>query len=215
MAVIPTTGKKEFAGRRGAKPRLLAILSVGFFTNPYGEEGGRAMRCRSARDHDARRCVYRRSKQIERLSALRWSEIGDRQMPSMTALVVDDDAVFVVALAAMLQGLGLRAAIARSGAEALHLLYEGINIDFVLSDVSMPRMTELELARILSEKRPDLPVILMTGRPSALDSSVPAHGATLLKPFSAHALLLALEPVVSTANLNRGSEALQSRVADQ
>ena len=136
-------------------------------------------------------------------------------MPSMTALVVDDDAVFVVALAAMLQGLGLRAAIARSGAEALHLLYEGINIDFVLSDVSMPRMTELELARILSEKRPDLPVILMTGRPSALDSSVPAHGATLLKPFSAHALLLALEPVVSTANLNRGSEALQSRVADQ
>jgi DNA-binding NtrC family response regulator len=122
-------------------------------------------------------------------------------MRSMTVLVVDDDLEFGDALAALLQQLGLNQTIARSGREALRLIDMGVDIDFVLTDVAMPGMSGLELQRTLSTRRPTLPVILMTGRCSALDASVPAYGATLLKPFSVQALLLAIENVASTGGL--------------
>ncbi|MCB1179553.1 MAG: response regulator [Leptospiraceae bacterium] len=52
---------------------------------------------------------------------------------------------------------------ASNGKEALQLINDGIKIDIVLTDISMPIMDGLELQKRLEEICPAIPVIAITG----------------------------------------------------
>lgn len=48
-------------------------------------------------------------------------------------------------------------------------------IDLLITDQTMPVMTGLELARAISQVRPELPIILCSGFSDAIDDQVTAH----------------------------------------
>ena len=74
-------------------------------------------------------------------------------------------------------------------------------IDCLVSDVAMPVMDGVALARAVQAARPGLPVILVTGRPdllprSLLDSASPYR--VFKKPFNGQELLTAVAEALRT-----------------
>ncbi len=87
---------------------------------------------------------------------------ADASLAGLSILVVDDDLGVCQSLAELLRHQGCEAGIATTAAEALRVLAER-SFDLVLSDVVMPDMDGYDLYMELKERRPELPVILMTG----------------------------------------------------
>ena len=78
--------------------------------------------------------------------------------------------------------------IARMAREALELFDQADSYDVLLTDVVMPgEMDGVALARRLRERRPDLPVVLISGFSEALAG---AHEFTVLRKPCAPAQLL-------------------------
>jgi two-component system cell cycle sensor histidine kinase/response regulator CckA len=110
-------------------------------------------------------------------------------------LVEDEEAVRAVARRVLIK-YGYTVVEARHGAEALELLAAGdAEFDVVLTDAVMPQMSGLELVAAIAYRRPELPVIVMSGytdvdlvRRGALDSDT----SILAKPFTAETLLRAV-----------------------
>jgi CheY-like chemotaxis protein len=75
-------------------------------------------------------------------------------------LVVDDDPLILSSARAMLEDLGHVVTVASSGAEALVLLQDRSNMDVVMTDYAMPGMNGFELATLIRQQWPDLPVII-------------------------------------------------------
>ena len=82
---------------------------------------------------------------------------------AMTVLVVDDDALVLMATAAMIEDLGHVVIEAASGAEALDIVERNPKLDLVVTDHAMPGMTGMQLAEALAALRPSLPCVLVTG----------------------------------------------------
>lgn len=78
-------------------------------------------------------------------------------------LVVDDDPLISSSTAAMLEDLGHDVIEATSAAAALEILRAGEKIEVVVTDHAMPNMTGLELAGLIREQWPWIPVILASG----------------------------------------------------
>ncbi|MFC1461989.1 sigma-54-dependent transcriptional regulator [Verrucomicrobiota bacterium] len=76
-------------------------------------------------------------------------------------LVVDDEAPVRKVLSRLLQTEGHDPIMAGGGEEALKVL-DSEEIDLLISDVKMDDMNGLELTRQARDRRPDLPVVLMT-----------------------------------------------------
>ena len=95
------------------------------------------------------------------------------------ALVVDDDPLLLELIASMLADLGCDTVTARSGRDALGRLASDRSIDMLFADINMPGLSGVELAERARDFRPELRVLLVSGRESD------AHGFPLLrKPFS-------------------------------
>jgi CheY-like chemotaxis protein len=114
------------------------------------------------------------------------------QMPrGFVVLVVDDDAETVTLLAQLIaDAFGCRVLEATSGEEALRIVDSGV--DLVFADVVMPKKDGLTLAHLLRRRTPDLPVVLVTGRPDVVDWVIENGGIALLKPYSIERLAAVL-----------------------
>jgi DNA-binding NtrC family response regulator len=78
-------------------------------------------------------------------------------------LLVDDEVTFLEALAERLQIRGLEVVCARSGREALTAVEEQ-TFDAVVLDLSMPGLDGIETLRRLRQMRPELQVMILSGR---------------------------------------------------
>ena len=78
-------------------------------------------------------------------------------------LVVDDDELVLLNSTYMLEDLGHKVIPASSGAVAMAMLQGGGDVDLVITDQIMPRMTGLRLMEEIQQYRPGLPVVLATG----------------------------------------------------
>jgi CheY-like chemotaxis protein len=114
-------------------------------------------------------------------------------------LVEDEDDVRALARE-VLERHGHTVLEARDGAQAWALFErEGCRIDFVLTDVVMPRMSGRELVDRVRVTRPDMPVLYMSGY---TEDAIVRHGvrdASLLllaKPFSPSDLLRKVREVL-------------------
>jgi signal transduction histidine kinase len=83
---------------------------------------------------------------------------------SETILVVDDDASLREVTSEFLRGGGYTVLLAESAAHAIQIAesHEGV-IDFLLTDVIMPKMNGRELASRLSKPRPEMKVLYVSG----------------------------------------------------
>lgn len=80
-------------------------------------------------------------------------------------LVVDDEPLVLRLLCKTLERAGYHPVCAGDGHEAMRLVATQA-FDVVVSDISMPRMTGVDLLRAVRERDQDLPVILLTGEPT-------------------------------------------------
>jgi CheY-like chemotaxis protein len=104
-------------------------------------------------------------------------------------LLVEDNKHVGKVSTELLQDLGYAIEWADDAAQALKLIAEDERaFDLVFSDVIMPGMNGVELATIIRERYPHLPVVLTSGYSNALAESA-HHGFELIqKPYSVEAL---------------------------
>jgi CheY-like chemotaxis protein len=115
-------------------------------------------------------------------------------------LLVEDDALVRASTAAMLGDLGYAVLEAISAAEALKLLEGGVGVDLMVSDHLMPGMTGADLARLVREHWPAIPVLIISGYADV--EAIAADLPRLIKPFrqaDLAAALAALAPRPSMA----------------
>jgi PAS domain S-box-containing protein len=125
---------------------------------------------------------------------------GPAKSPSKTILVVEDEPLVLRNVVRGLQQRGYTVLSAANGQEAL-LVFEKTKgkIDLLISDIIMPGMNGKELAEKILERRPGLPVLLISGYPADV---IAKHG--LLRediPFLE-------KPFVSSVIANKVSELL-------
>jgi two-component system cell cycle sensor histidine kinase/response regulator CckA len=107
-----------------------------------------------------------------------------------TVLLVEDEDEVRGYAATVLRGHGYAVEEAASGAEALAGVEAGLEFDVVVTDVVMPGMSGVELARRIEELRPGMPVLFVSG--FAEDPILQGSGGRmpfLPKPYRPDALL--------------------------
>jgi FixJ family two-component response regulator len=128
---------------------------------------------------------------------------SDRGVGSVTSLaasivaVVDDDEHVLQSLENFLESHGYRVLPYRSAAAFLadEVL---LDIDCLISDVSMPVMDGFELQLRVGRECPQLPVILITARPEVSGSNIASFNnrGFFQKPFDGEALLQAVASAI-------------------
>ena len=118
---------------------------------------------------------------------------------SKLILLVDDEEEIRIATSTILENAGNRVVMAEDGEQALSLLttYEE-EFNLVITDIKMPNMDGVTLARKTQEIAPSLPVILTTGYADVsnqLTSSESLHYQFIRKPYRAEELLHAINEV--------------------
>ncbi|MES2177046.1 MAG: PAS domain S-box protein [Gemmatimonadota bacterium] len=116
-------------------------------------------------------------------------------------LLVEDETPVRVTLARTLTRRGFDVVEARHGADALRLWNVHRNeISVVVTDLRMPEMGGRELVTLLHEEDPILPVVYVSGYSESTNSlALEEHETFLEKPFTADALLAALDRVLPPA----------------
>lgn len=94
--------------------------------------------------------------------------VGTTNAQPARVLVVDDEEMFGQVIAQMLGECGYTSCVVQSGVEAVET-FQKDNFDLVLTDLGMPEMSGWQVAQIVKEIRPDVPVVLLTGWGSSLD----------------------------------------------
>lgn len=120
-------------------------------------------------------------------------------------LLVDDEPQVASFISAVAKTLGYRVESAKDGVEALWLFGLDPNIDALITDVRMPGMDGFELAETLRGKRPDLPILIISGFfnevPEAAGKSFEGlKNHYLAKPFSKEQLVEGLERLFAPAS---------------
>jgi signal transduction histidine kinase/ActR/RegA family two-component response regulator len=120
------------------------------------------------------------------------------QDAGLVLLVEDDDEVASLA-SEMLNQLGYEVTRAATAAAALSALTNGRPVDIVFSDIMMPGgMNGVSLAREISRRRADLPVVLTSGYAEAAAREANAAGIRILpKPYRLDELSAALRAAMS------------------
>lgn len=115
---------------------------------------------------------------------------------SPRVLVVDDEATVCQSVDKILRRRGCEVASALSVAAALDLLEREASFDVVLADLMMPQVGGLDLIKIVADRWPELPVVVITGYAS-ITSAVEATrlGAVdyVAKPFTPEELAHAVD----------------------
>ncbi|HZV05848.1 MAG TPA: response regulator [Gemmataceae bacterium] len=97
---------------------------------------------------------------------------------SRVVLLVDDDPDVLQAVAGMLEDIGCDVVTAETGFQALEQIGRNHRIEVLITDVNMPGMNGNELGERAKSIRPDLHVMLISGR-EARSSRFPL----IRKPF--------------------------------
>jgi len=101
--------------------------------------------------------------------------------------------------AGILQDLGYRVVEAGSGGAALDVLDRQPEIDLLLVDFAMPGMNGAEVAREVHARRPDLPILFVTGYADTEALAAAGDDGILRKPFVEKDLAAKLRSVMRVA----------------
>jgi len=132
-----------------------------------------------------------------------------------TILVVDDEKFIVEAISRHLSGSGYKVEGLADSTKALESIQNN-DFDLVLTDLRMPGVSGIDLARAVHDKAADTQVIILTGY-AALDSAIESISldvySYLNKPFDLHELGQVVDRALTAQRLKRENEALQLRIS--
>ncbi len=130
---------------------------------------------------------------------------GSMETGTGTILLVDDEEALLTLVAERLTECGYTVLSARDGIQALEIARScKESIDLLLTDIMMPRMGGLALARCVSELRPGIRIVFMTGHAEreASDREALRSGAeSIQKPFSHEQLVRTVRQALDAAPL--------------
>ncbi len=111
---------------------------------------------------------------------------------------IEDDEDQLQLIPRVLAQLGYTVHPFHTPAEAIEAVCGGLELDLVVTDFDMPGMTGFDLARALEECRPELPVIMVSGRKQAAEMSSQADNIRLFvsKPYNKDILGRAIRDVL-------------------
>jgi two-component system alkaline phosphatase synthesis response regulator PhoP len=136
---------------------------------------------------------------------------GERAMKKKRILIVEDNGPFRETTAAFLEGEGFRIDAAPDGSRGLDLALKE-EYDLILLDIVLPGLSGYEVCRALREKRPAVPMIMLTGqKKDEVDKVVGLDlGADdyMTKPFGQRELLARIQAVLRRTSPDR--EALEA-----
>lgn len=107
-------------------------------------------------------------------------------------LVVDDNIELLCALRCIFEVKGIKAKYATNGKEAVQILKGKGRFEVMITDLHMPEMDGIELARITKEISPSITIVMMSG---AISANLPQMAAEagisklLAKPFDVEQIL--------------------------
>jgi CheY-like chemotaxis protein len=109
-----------------------------------------------------------------------------------TILLAEDDAALRQLVARILRTAGYNVLEAADGEAALTCSANHGRVDLLVTDMVMPKLDGVELARLLCARDADMPVLYMSGYPDVVirkRSELGPDAAWIAKPFTATALL--------------------------
>jgi PAS domain S-box-containing protein len=124
---------------------------------------------------------------------------NDPNIKALKVLVVDDDAQIVDLLSSMLSDMAHSVTGVSNGEEALELIKKD-SFDLIITDLGMPLVNGWQIAEAARQKKPPVPVILLTGwGPDYDGEDLKAHGvdAVLCKPFKFDTLLSTITNIIN------------------
>ena len=130
-----------------------------------------------------------------------------------TILVVDDDALVLRIVSAILKDANFRVLSSNNGANAIQLAAETEGrIDLLLSDVDMPLMSGPDLGEALKKVRPNMHVMLMSGGSDGNLLVLNYGWAFIQKPFVSTKLVQMVLDVLRSPNRSQpGGQEFDSR----
>ena len=114
-----------------------------------------------------------------------------------TILLVDDETTVREVVAQMLSDSGFQVMTASSGTDALRIIYQR-SIDLLFTDIIMPGIDGVELAKRARQVRPELKVLFATGyAQKAFERDAIRRGRVIYKPFRREQLLAEVESALA------------------
>lgn len=126
----------------------------------------------------------------------------ERKVPALRILVIDDELLIRKSVGDVLRRWGHEVLTASSGEEGVAVFRsareQAEGVDVVITDLGMPKMDGMEVARRIKEVAPQTPVIMVTGwgkQSSSTAERIPHVDILLSKPPQLADLRAALETV--------------------
>jgi CheY-like chemotaxis protein len=114
-------------------------------------------------------------------------------------LAIDDQAVILDLISAMGKSLGYEVRTASRGEDGQRLA-DQIDFDLILTDLALPDISGLEVAQYIHQRRPDLPIVLVTGwstRMTPQERLAVGIQEVLYKPFRIEQLTALVQRLVN------------------
>ena len=124
-------------------------------------------------------------------------------------MIIDDEKLQLTLRTALLESRGHEVVALQDGKEAIETFLRQ-SIDLVISDLLMPTITGLDLARQLKSHNPSIPIILLTGWGKLLGDKDSQHHSVdyiLSKPCEPECLIAAVEECLNSTRSPRAATA--------
>jgi CheY-like chemotaxis protein len=192
---------------RKAKERLpdVSVLFTSGYTQNAIVHGGRLdpgvdlLAKPYTREALARKIRHVLANQAQRRVAARGSRqpTNEAALNGATVLFVEDDELIRSTTTEMLSDIGCQVRWAGTAEEAMKILNEGL-VDILLTDVGLPGVSGLQLAKYARSRLPDLCVALATGDSGLKSEAVQLSAALVEKPYTRDSLRQGLENALKT-----------------
>ena len=134
-----------------------------------------------------------------------------------TILVVDDDPAQRRLLQAAVERHGFRTKTADDGAVAVRCIETDEDVDLIMLDLVMPGMSGIEALKLIRQRRPELPAIVLTAS-GGIDTVVQAMQAGandfFVKPASPERIMVSIRNALDMSNLKGEVVRLKKKAAN-